>query len=471
MKTDLIEKMKYIETTYPVEDIECKGIKLWPFLRTGIFATYSHSDKENNSPSIKKKSKIKLFFEVMTMTSFFTLFKRNAAVIFTDDVGVKKNENIYVDTTMQGIFNVEIKNIPVFKKFSNKKVVPMPKYVHHTFFYIFIYLKMCFFKIEKAKIYSVDVLEIIIKELGIDIDYLKQIKIALSALSFYKFYFRLIKPIAIYVNCYYDILRMPAFYVAKKMGIPVIEQQHGIIAKRHYAYTSFVEIVDNPYPDCIFVYGNYYINQISHFIYNKRSIFPVGNYYIDLMRKQINANRSIFNEKYHFEKNRIIITVASQYDVDKETLSFVEKASDLDDNLYFIFIPRFVKDYHKTYQHDRIIIEDELDVYKCMQNSFITSTVYSTCAIESLAFGTPVVLININNLSKFGYEDFFGSIKSVFYADTPEEYVRLVYQALELDRNIVEADGKTYFSEGYMDNVKKNIAFIKETINSSNIKN
>lgn len=167
------------------------------------------------------------------------------------------------------------------------------------------------------------------------------------------------------------------------------------------------------------------------------------------MLKSKERNVELFNRKYFDIKDKIVITVASQYDIDKEILDFIIEAAKLDNRLFFIFIPRFVKDYHSEFKNECILIETDFDVYQCMQNSHITSAVVSTCAVESLIFGTPVVMMNIKGLALFNYQSFFSDINSVFYADTPAEYVELVKQAIQLDRNVVCEEGRLFFADNY----------------------
>jgi len=65
MKTDVIEKIKYIETHYPVEIIEYNGIKLWPFLRNNIFTLYYYSGEAPEANEAQKKNKLWRLFTAL----------------------------------------------------------------------------------------------------------------------------------------------------------------------------------------------------------------------------------------------------------------------------------------------------------------------------------------------------------------------------------------------------------------------
>ena len=461
MKTDVIEKIKHIETTYPVENIEYAGIKLWPFFRNSIFTLYYYSDQDVTTPVVNKHSKIKRGFKALKLTSLSAMFKKDAAIIFTDDVGMKKHNGMYIDRIMQVFFDLETRSLPIIIKLFPDNVISVAKYVHSDFIAAIIMAFSFFFPIKQRKLVGVSVLQNIIDDLSIEFAYRKNIKLIIAALKFYNIYFAVIRPSKIYIDCYYDILRMPAYYIAKKRHIPTIEMQHGVINDQHIAYTSFKSFDSNPYPDYLLVFGDRFKLDVSENIYRKDSVFAVGSYYIDLMRQEADTNKRLFDKKYGSLKARLIITVASQSDMDKEILTFVEQVAKLDSRLFFIFIPRFVKDYHRSYKNDNITIETELDVYQCMQNSYVTSAVLSTCAIESLAFGTPVVLMDIDGVARFMYGSFFEGIQSVLYASRPDEFIEKVNKAVHFDRNVVQEEGNLFFVDNHKKRLKQALSDIE----------
>lgn len=459
-KLDTLEKLKYIEEKYPVESIEYKGVKIWPFIRSALFDSYYFSDENSTSSPIVGGGKLKRVYYALKNTSISLFFKRNAGIIFTDDIGMKKCDGVYIDRIMQGVFNDEENILPIVIKMYANEVSSVTKYIQSDCISIFIKFISYFLPIKKCKIVAGDVLSDIISELNISFDCSNYLKTINAALTFYYFWFLIIKPKKIYVNCYYDILRMPSFFIAKKKNIPVIEMQHGSITAEP-AYKASKYIPDHPYPDYLFVFGERFKLGVSENIYPRSSVFSVGSYYINLMLQSKEKNAELFNKKYVDIKDKIIITVASQYDIDKEVLDFIVEAANIDTNLLFIFIPRFVKDYHEKFKHECVSIETELDVYQCMQNSHITSAVVSTCAVESLAFGTPVVMMDIKGLASFNYKEFFSDIYSVFYADTPQEYIGLVYRALKLDRNSVQQEGNLFFADNYDQRLKDAMSAIE----------
>ncbi|QOW61716.1 hypothetical protein [Treponema pedis] len=460
-KLDVLKKLKYIEEKYPVETINYRNIKIWPFIRCSIFNIYYFSDEvANTTVGNITETKIQRVFSALKLTSIVTFFKKHAVIVFTDDVGMKNFHGEYIDRIMQGIFSEELSALPVVTKIHSQEVISLNKYVHADFLSFFIKLFSWFLPIKKNQISGGNILKNIISELEIQFDFFKYLKTINGALYFYSMWFSMIKPRKIYVNCYYDLLRMPAFFVAKQACIPIIEVQHGSITSEP-AYKAFKAISEHPYPNYLFVFGDRFKYGVSKHIYERDAIFSTGSYYIDLMLQDKNRNSELFHKKYPNLKDKIIITVASQYDIDREILDFTMQTASMDKRFFFIFIPRFIKDYHKKFKHANISIETELDVYQCMQNSHITSAVVSTCAVESLAFGTPTVLINIGGLAVFNYADFFSEIHSVLYADTPDEYVQQIYKAIAFDRVSVAEEGKLFFADNYSERLKDAIIKIE----------
>ena len=459
MKTDVIEKMKYIETHYPVETIEYNGIKLWPFFRTYLCTKYYYSDEPVGTGHISTGF-LRRFIRAIRFSSIKYLFIRKAALLYTDTGEVRLVDGIYVDKTAAAVIEIENNIIPILSIYGNKEKFAFKKFILLDFFALGILPFSIFF--HKRKINNQALFEPILTELGIADSYRKQIRRILAFIWFYTIYFKLIKPKIIYINCYYDFHKLSISFAAKLLRIPVVELQHGLISETHCAYRTCAQIELSPYPDYLLCFGEYFKRIVSPGIYRQQHIFPVGSYYIDRMRSQVEQNYSLFMEKYAEKKDKIIVTVASQLDIDDLILEFVEDIANSSNEFYFIYVPRVLTDFHKQYKHHAISIETTLDVYQCMQNSNITSAVVSTCAVESLAFGTPVVLIDVKGLATFYYKSFFSNTYSVKYANTPQEYIKSVYSALKLDRASVQMEGNDFFADNYDQRLKEAIFKIKK---------
>jgi hypothetical protein len=476
VKSDWIDRLKQAEQVYQVETIECNGIKIWPFIRWAIFDTYFRSEDLILKESKSKNNdflKIKRGLRAIRTTSLNILLKKNASILFTDDSPSALR-------CMDGEL-VDIIAVPVFASIRKKDLVPIvtkvrtmtavtvfSQYVNTEFFSILVKLYSYIKSKDVKSVVNRQILDQIVSDLQIEFDIDRYLLTVCSFVSVFRIYFGLIKPKKIFLNCYYGMDRMAASYVGKEMDIPVIELQHGVITSRHLAYFTSVNIEPNPYPSYLFCFGERFKKFVSPFICDAKNVFVTGNYYIDYIKRNEAKNRALFIKKYSNISSKKIVTVAGQDIFDNYVLEFIEKISEFHCDIYFIYIPRIMSPELVHYSHKDISIETELDVYQCMQNSHITSTVYSTCAIESLAFGTPVILINIQNLAKSIYADFFSPSDAVFYADTPEEYVSCITAAVNRDREQIASDAVYYYAENLQKCTKE--AFEKITKYSKNSK-
>jgi hypothetical protein len=450
MKNDLKTRIKKIESEYPVATIEYKGMKIWPFIRSAIFISYFlESTVKNNKSWNYQLSKIGRILRAIKTTSLNILIKKRSSVLFTDDgsSGLRYIDGKLVDIFAIPVINYEKDLIPIVLNTRSVSITAFARYINSDFFLMWAKLYSCIKKNNKEKIINKWVLDKIVSDLNIRFDVDKSIFLIFSFLAIFRLYFKLIKPQKIFLICYYGIAKMAASYVAKEMKIPIIELQHGVIYDGHPPYFTEVNIEPNPYPDYLFVFGETYKKFVSPFICNPSNIFIIGNYYTDYIKRNKTKNKNLFFTKYNNISSQIIITVAGITELDDKMLEFIEGILESRYDVCFIYIPRIITSKLIHYSHTNIFIETELDVYQCMQNSYITSTVNSTCAIESLVFGTPVILINIQNLARSVYADFFLSSDAVFYADTPEEYASCITLAINRDRKQIALDSICYYAE------------------------
>jgi hypothetical protein len=460
MKNDIRFRIKQIESEYPVATIEYEGIKIWPFIRSAIFLSYLKSGEstvERKKSLNYQLSKTSRFFRILMTTSLSILFKKKSSILFTNDLG---SELRYIDGKLVDIFAIPAmdyeKDItPIVFKTRSSSITAFPRYINSDFFLILAKLYSFIKKINKKKVVYRQILINIVSNLNIKFDIDKYILYIFSFIAVFRSYFKLIKPKNIFLICYYSLDTMTASYVAKEKKISVIELQHGVIPNAHPPYITEENIEPNPYPNYLFSFGERFGKFVSPFIYNSNNIFIIGNYYIDYIKKNKDKNKILFFKKYNNISSRIIITVAGQTLLDNKTLEFVEGILEFRYDICFIYIPRIMTSELLHYSHTNIFIETELDVYQCMQNSHITSTVNSTCAVESLVFGTPVILMNIQGMAKAWYSDFFSSSDAVFYANTPEEYVSCIDSAMNKDRKQIASEAMCYYAENQHECTRK----------------
>ncbi len=97
----------------------------------------------------------------------------------------------------------------------------------------------------------------VISEVKISFDYRNYISSVVYGIKLYEAWFRRVRPYVLIAECYYDY-KMMAIYAAKKLGIPTIEFQHGMITEQTFPYICRKKFTDNPFPEWLFCYGEVY---------------------------------------------------------------------------------------------------------------------------------------------------------------------------------------------------------------------
>ena len=141
-------------------------------------------------------------------------------------------------------------------------------------------------------------------------------------------------------------------------------------------------------------------------------------------------------------------------------VSFAKKNKDFD----IVFIPRYAEPHHNTSMPDNFFIEKKLDVYQCMQNSTLVATSYSTCSLEALALGKPVLLVNIDNLAIPAMHDYLKpdtTIRVCDINDSQEKIVGVIEELLQIPEEKILAEGNGYYAQGHLHLLKNALEEIK----------
>ncbi len=468
MNTDIIEKMEYIETHFDVKKIKCGNFYLWPFLRNEIYLKYLHADNiQMQRTTIKKnfKEKMSLLFQAIKISNFSLFFCKNSYILFTNDLQFRLVDGKMVNQLF-GEIEDSIENLLPIVSFVKSNVKNVYKKCIDQSFIDYICLiysqinRKCSLPIEGET-----ELRNILKYMDMKYDWRKRASVYITMVSFYRSWFKIIKPKALFVECYYDI-KASAIYAAKQLGIPTVELQHGSLNRKHFAYTGMVKFKKNPIPDYFLCFGEKYRQNISPNIYKESQIIETGFYYLELMEQRRELNQKKFKKKYPFIKDKIIVTVASQIVCDKELMNYCMEIAKKSEDMFLLFVPRIIEEYHKTnYLIENFSIENELDIYQLMQNSDVTLGANSTSVIESLVFGTPSVLVDWDGAVSFYYGDFLDGIDSIAFSYDTYDTINKIRELSKYDRNKVREDGKKFYCD---DCKKRTHKFISYLVNKNN---
>jgi len=400
-----------------------KKEKLWTFMRVKVY--YELLAKSSKTTHSSKNLNTKINYIFSFFYGFTNFFKKYDFYFFSDSGQRKKINGKYVDKLTDPIIKYlnpnrclqfELPSPQLYKK----KNIETKNVISQTTIEIFSYvLAKIYVTIKKNRN---TIYEYINKELDLNINYNFYSVFFNIRYSLFKFLFKIMKPKAIFVVCYYD----KAYIVkaAKDLNIIVVELQHGIIGKVHPAYYSNILLNNSYIPDYLLSFGLYEKEIVSqkNGIYNLNQIHPIGHYYIEYLYNNFTLNKNLTKQIKNYD---LIFSVTLQDSITDKLLDIIEELAEAYQNYLFIIIPREELERYRTQNFKNIILFNELDCYQKTLHSDFHITAYSSCAIEAPSLGVKNILFNINNFSR-NYFDGLLSEDNTVIVDSVEEFDRWI---------------------------------------------
>ncbi len=426
---DIIEFLKEIETKYNVKCIKVNDIEVWPFLRVAYYFTYGEKYSFNGG-----EKRISLRTKIKRVKNFFygfgNLFKEYEYILFSDALERRFVNGKYIDKIVEVLISELGKNETLLiedsvngslLRYSNpltENIISLDLF--HTLCQLFLLIP------QKVVINNEFLLEEINKKYSLNINYRSKIFRFLYYTNIFRRFYKVYKPKAIFINCYYTLIHQAALYAAKQMGIKVVELQHGIINKQHPAYNVFAELDKHFFPDYLFAFGDYVKTQQNYI--NPENVLAVGSMYLDYIKNKYKPSKETAEMFGKFRKKyKRIVTISSQRILEDKLIDILKKSASLSKDILYIFVPRDLsKDYSYANFLGNIIIIKDLDVYQIMREADFHSTLWSTCALEAPALGVPSILININGFAKKYYSNLLTNRDVTRFVDTPEEFIDII---------------------------------------------
>ena len=457
----MIEFLKKIENKYDVNSIKVEGIPIWGFLRTPIYVAYGN--KYLNMVWASQKSIVPSYLKIIKtiFLSLFVVFRKHKYFFLSESNERKIINTKYFDKLCDGIIDVLDQKECLLSEHSVKGKIHCIKDVYTKNFissYLFYYVTKLI-PISSFKIEGEEILNQILIDHKLNVDYRKRVITFLKFRKLSIFFLKLWKTNAVFVKCYYSPLNQGFISAANSLGIKTIELQHGIISENHPSYKIFTNLDKNVFPRWILTNGviekNILLNS-DHKIYSK--VIPVGNYYLEKIKKKSPIPFELIEPKKRFHR---IVAVTLQDTVEDITISFIKEVALMDNKILYLIIPRNYSDkYEYLRTLDNILINEKLNFYEIIPHVDFHSTVYSTCALESVYFGIPNILLDFDNKSS----DFFNNILK---RGTSNVYINDTIQFLNAV-NRLDTISKENIMEAHQDicssNYKNNIENVKKLI-------
>lgn len=477
----MIDFIKEVETEYDVSSITLNGIQVWPFLRTSYDFQYNRCYKFDvlNNNSSKAKSILSKLKRVRNIFyGFWNLFKKYDYMVFSDTFERRLINDKYIDKIAEFLISelgekkVFLIENPVNGLHFNRSKISTKNIISLDLFHVF----CCqpFFR-KKLVINNEVILKEINKKYGLNINYHMLISRFLCYKNLFKLFYKIYKPKAVFINCYYSIIHQAAIYSAKKMGIRTIELQHGIINNQHSAYNVFTHLDKSFFPDYLLTFGDYVkniFNEGNYFI-KRENVLSVGSMYIDYINNEYKPSNKTIQIFTNFRKKyKKIVTISSQWTVEDKLTDFLKKSASLNKDVLYIFVPRDInKNYSNINFPENIIILKSLDVYRITKETNFHATVNSTCALEAPALGTPDILINFDNLAKRYYLDLLINRDIARFVDTEEEFVNTILTWHTKTKKEIISLHNDFYKENHKKYLRRALNIIRSEKHENNTRN
>ncbi|WMJ73285.1 hypothetical protein RCC89_08930 [Cytophagaceae bacterium ABcell3] len=278
-----------------------------------------------------------------------------------------------------------------------------------------------------------------------------------------KFYFRLlskVRPSIMFLVVNYLPSSFALTSVCKRLGIPVVELQHGTIFKNHMGY-SFpdLNIKCKYHPDYIFTFGDFWKNGIQ---------FPIPS------DKVLTMGYPFFSERVSKlradAQNKNVITFISQGTIGKELAKIALRLRNKLSSDYTINYKLHSSEYsswRKSYEGldsspgINVIENDKQDLYETMVGSELIVGVYSTALYEAIALGVPVVLIDLPGIDSM---ETLIDLCPEIVINGEDDIVQLSKEGF---KNASKIDKEFIFETAWMENLSVNVDRILKRNSSS----
>lgn len=271
------------------------------------------------------------------------------------------------------------------------------------------------------------------------------------------------KPQAVLIRCGYGRFPMALSQACKELGIPSIELQHGLITIYLPAYRRTTPTENRDcVPDYLLTHGEMYADMVrTGHLFDKDKVVTTGYPYLQQTLRERKTVPALNTSSLRFSKN---ILFTSQWIVATEIKNFVKAVADqleqthMDIGILFKPHPYDNNDYSDLQENSHIMLIDKYeDTFKLFSVADIHSTVYSTSGLEAMAFGTPNIFVDINNMTRDAvppyivhspvqfvesandilahYQDVVVKTKAVsdlFFTPSPEEHFKKFFEGLKI---------------------------------------
>lgn len=249
---------------------------------------------------------------------------------------------------------------------------------------------------------------------------------------------------------------------AKERGIRVVELQHGVVSRHDPAYSwtpyALKYKARMPIPDRIFLYGEYWQQELQSTGFWDEELRPVGSLRMDQYRK-----RREFNDNSGRRSVCMILVTTEGIDTDR-LIAFITEFLELarrklEVALVFKLHPiretnksRYVEAFQKRENVHVILGNEPPTTFQLLSKAEFHVSVSSACHYEALGLHVPTIILPLKlhelvlPLKETGY---------AFLARTPQDLLNIILK--QRHRKVPHEVGGAFFAYAALENIKREL--------------
>jgi hypothetical protein len=428
-----IKKINSLEKSIKISEINYFDFNPWPYIRLKVLHKYTRG---GGTPEIEPKKSLTSKFKQFYKT--FMRYRKNPVknqgidiVYFTrtsesKDIIDQHRFNRYADS-FESFFSTDykIKTLEISdedwvgeKEPINKDITSLDLIIIAT--RIKIKFLIFFGFVQKMPFASVN--QEIEKNFGFQVDMDSELMfldlLSQEFVKVLKFY----QPKLVFLTVFYRLEAMAMSLACQRLGIKVVEYQHGAQNDYHSMYTHWQNIPAQGYeliPDLFWMWGNIPKERIDNWAKNsiKHKVVVGGNLWMTYLSEKEHEVSGI-KEFYNQSQTHILISLQGDQFFPRFLIETIAASSN-DIIWHFrdhprLSISRQLRESIAHYENVEIDFSSQAPLYELLKVSDIHLTGYSTVAFEAQNFHVPTVFTHINALN--GYAQLINK-NGLFYAE------------------------------------------------------
>lgn len=467
LTSEILDLINEIEDRYPVDEWTVDGIKVWPLIRIRLNFDlfYAHHTSIVDNGTTKNQNISKCADIVKGLYSFLHAsiidFRNNSSlnspvdvVFFNDGKSFINIHGLWYDRLCDPLIDIcKTHNISyLILTPGYKYITPRRSPSKFIQFFLDSIRVSTFFKAKRGlyithHLPGYDEFVRFITEMKIGIcaptinSLFKQIALINGYASYFGDILDKLKPATACVVCYYGIERMAFSLACRRLGIPLIDLQHGLQGDLHAAYGRWNKVPITGYdllPSYFWCWSQYEVNTIEKWscaVTDFHRPMLGGNTWMNIWKnpdsEMVRSYDKIVNRLKDVVPGVKWILVSLQFNLDdKDTLRPLLNAVRRSDSAWFWWIRLHPDMLHKREHIQKMFTEcgnknieldmaTDLPLYALLRHSDVQVTHSSSTVVEAEEFGVPSVIF-----SAYGTEFFPDQIASGWALFAGEDNVK-----------------------------------------------